>query len=131
MELENIANKYMLDERKRPPLNMLVEVPTADVLAIINGEERNIQLDLVGTDFQIRVWQAIQKIPRGTTVTYEELAKTIGMPQGMRAVAQACGLNPIAVVIPCHRVVGKKDMGGYRWGEERKRELLRREGITL
>jgi AraC family transcriptional regulator of adaptative response/methylated-DNA-[protein]-cysteine methyltransferase len=85
-------------------------------------------LDVRGTAFQERVWQALQRIPAGATVTYAELAERIGAPRAVRAVAQACGANHIAVAIPCHRVVRRDgDISGYRWGLDRKRELLRRE----
>lgn len=85
-------------------------------------------LDVQGTAFQERVWQALRKIPPGTTISYSELANKIGEPRAARAVAQACGANCVAVAIPCHRVVRQNgDISGYRWGVERKRELIRRE----
>jgi AraC family transcriptional regulator, regulatory protein of adaptative response / methylated-DNA-[protein]-cysteine methyltransferase len=88
----------------------------------------DLPLDLQGTAFQQRVWQALRKVPAGTTVSYAELAKRIGAPTATRAVAQACGANPIAVAIPCHRVVRMDgSLSGYRWGVERKRRLLERE----
>ncbi|KWF30872.1 bifunctional DNA-binding transcriptional regulator/O6-methylguanine-DNA methyltransferase Ada [Burkholderia pseudomultivorans] len=88
----------------------------------------NLPLDVRGTAFQERVWQALRGIPPGTTVSYAEIAQRIGAPKATRAVAQACGANPIAVAIPCHRVVRQDgDLSGYRWGVDRKRELLRRE----
>jgi AraC family transcriptional regulator of adaptative response/methylated-DNA-[protein]-cysteine methyltransferase len=88
----------------------------------------NLPLDVRGTAFQQRVWQALRKIPSGTTATYTEIAKRIGAPRAVRAVGRACGTNPIAVAIPCHRVVRRDGaLSGYRWGVERKRELLRRE----
>jgi AraC family transcriptional regulator of adaptative response/methylated-DNA-[protein]-cysteine methyltransferase len=85
-------------------------------------------LDVQGTAFQEKVWRALRAIPRGKTSTYSEIAKALGMPRAFRAVARACGANPVAVLIPCHRVV-KLDgsISGYRWGVERKQELLRRE----
>jgi AraC family transcriptional regulator, regulatory protein of adaptative response / methylated-DNA-[protein]-cysteine methyltransferase len=85
-------------------------------------------LDLQGTAFQQRVWQALALIPPGTTVSYAEIAQRIGAPTSFRAVAQACGANHLAVAIPCHRVV-RSDGGlsGYRWGAERKRQLIDRE----
>jgi AraC family transcriptional regulator of adaptative response/methylated-DNA-[protein]-cysteine methyltransferase len=85
-------------------------------------------LDIRGTAFQQRVWNALQQIPPGTTATYTEIAKKIGMPKAVRAVAQACGANALAVAIPCHRVI-KNDgsLSGYRWGVDRKRALLERE----
>lgn len=88
----------------------------------------NLPLDVQGTAFQERVWQALTEIPPGATVNYTEIAGRIGMPKAVRAVAGACGANKIAVAIPCHRVVRRDgDISGYRWGVDRKRELLRRE----
>ena len=86
-------------------------------------------LDVRATAFQHRVWRELQKIPRGQTRTYTEIADAIGSPQSVRAVASACGANPVAVVVPCHRVVGKDgSLSGYRWGVERKQTLLAIEG---
>lgn len=85
-------------------------------------------LDIRGTAFQQRVWNALQQIPAGTTATYAEIAAKIGMPKATRAVAQACGANSLAVAIPCHRVIRNDgSLSGYRWGIERKRTLLERE----
>ena len=88
----------------------------------------DLPLDVRGTVFQQRVWQALREIPAGKTVSYTEIAKRIGVPKSVRAVAQACSANSLAVAIPCHRVV-RHDGGlsGYRWGVERKRVLLDRE----
>jgi AraC family transcriptional regulator of adaptative response/methylated-DNA-[protein]-cysteine methyltransferase len=81
-----------------------------------------------GTAFQQRVWEALRKIPPGKTVSYADIARTIGAPRATRAVAQACAANALAVAIPCHRVVRTDgDLSGYRWGVERKRALLDRE----
>ncbi len=88
----------------------------------------DLPLDLRGTVFQQRVWQALREIPAGKTVSYTELAKRIGSPKAVRAVAGACAANPLAVAIPCHRVVRSDGtLSGYRWGVERKRVLLARE----
>jgi AraC family transcriptional regulator of adaptative response/methylated-DNA-[protein]-cysteine methyltransferase len=88
-------------------------------------------LDIQGTAFQQRVWQALREIPAGSTTTYTEIAKRIGAPKAVRAVAGACASNPIAVAIPCHRVVRTDgSLSGYRWGVERKRALLKREGAA-
>lgn len=88
----------------------------------------NLPLDVRGTAFQERVWQALREIPPGATASYAEIAARIGSPKAVRAVAQACGANHIAVAIPCHRVIRRDgDISGYRWGVERKRELLKRE----
>jgi AraC family transcriptional regulator, regulatory protein of adaptative response / methylated-DNA-[protein]-cysteine methyltransferase len=88
----------------------------------------NLPLDVQGTAFQERVWQALREIPPGATVSYAQVAARVGQPKAVRAVAQACGANPLAVAIPCHRVVRRSgELSGYRWGVERKRELLKRE----
>jgi len=88
----------------------------------------DLPLDVRGTAFQQRVWQALRKIPAGTTVSYSELAKRIGAPKAVRAVAGACAANALAVAIPCHRVVRNDgEVSGYRWGVERKRTLLKKE----
>lgn len=88
----------------------------------------DLPLDVRGTAFQQRVWQALRKIPPGRTATYTDIARRIGSPQSVRAVASACAANPIAIAIPCHRVVRLDgSLSGYRWGIDRKSELLRRE----
>ena len=102
----------------------------AQVVACIDapGSELKLPMDIRGTAFQQRVWKALGKIPIGQTVSYAAIAREIGEPKSTRAVAQACGANKLAVLIPCHRVV-RSDGGlsGYRWGVERKRALLKRE----
>jgi AraC family transcriptional regulator of adaptative response/methylated-DNA-[protein]-cysteine methyltransferase len=86
-------------------------------------------LDLRGTAFQLRVWQALRQIPRGETRSYSQLARELGDPKATRAVARACACNRVALVVPCHRVVGASGaLTGYRWGVERKRQLLEAEG---
>jgi O-6-methylguanine DNA methyltransferase len=85
-----------------------------------------------GTLFQQKVWREIQRIPWGQVMTYRELAERIGHPNSYRAVANACGANPLLLFIPCHRVVGKSSLGGYRGGRDLKLELLKRErGFSL
>ena len=85
-------------------------------------------LDLRGTVFQLRVWQALRHIPRGQTRSYSELAREMGEPKSTRAVARACAMNRAALVVPCHRVVGASgSLTGYRWGVDRKRKLLEAE----
>lgn len=88
-------------------------------------------LDVQATAFQAKVWEFLRTIPRGTTVSYTEIAEKIGCPKGARAVARACASNPVAVAIPCHRVVGKDgNLTGYRWGTERKKVLLAEEATA-
>jgi AraC family transcriptional regulator, regulatory protein of adaptative response / methylated-DNA-[protein]-cysteine methyltransferase len=92
------------------------------------GQRLDLPLDIRGTAFQQKVWAALSAIPAGKTATYVEIARAIGQPTAVRAVAQACGANPLAVAIPCHRVVRSDgDLSGYRWGVERKRKLIARE----
>ena len=89
-------------------------------------------LDPAGTPFQKSVWDQLRRIPRGTTITYGELARRLGNPKATRAAAQACGANPILLLIPCHRVVGADgSLTGFAAGLERKRELLRQEGVSI
>lgn len=88
----------------------------------------DLPLDIRGTAFQHRVWRALSEVPAGTTASYAEIAKRVGAPKAVRAVAQACAANSLAVAIPCHRVVRTDGaLSGYRWGVERKRALLDRE----
>ncbi len=102
----------------------------AEVVGLVEapGGGLDLPLDVRGTAFQKRVWQALRTVPAGTTVSYTELAKRVGAPKSVRAVAGACAANAVAVAIPCHRVV-RNDGGlsGYRWGVERKRALIERE----
>lgn len=106
------------------------EAMVAQVVGFVEapGAGLALPLDIGGTAFQQRVWQALRSIPAGRTASYAEIANAIGEPAAVRAVARACGANPLAVAIPCHRVV-RSDGGlsGYRWGVERKRDLLNRE----
>ena len=93
-----------------------------------SGDVPVLPLDLRGTAFQLRVWQALRAIPRGETRSYSELAREMGDPKATRAVARACATNRVALVVPCHRVVGVSgSLTGYRWGVERKRMLLEAE----
>jgi AraC family transcriptional regulator of adaptative response/methylated-DNA-[protein]-cysteine methyltransferase len=103
----------------------------ANVIALVDGppgERNDIALDIAGTAFSQRVWAALREIPYGQTASYSEIARTIGAPGSARAVARACAANPVALAIPCHRVVRNDGTtSGYRWGPQRKRDLLRRE----
>ena len=89
------------------------------------AQKCEVLLDLHGTPFQKLVWQGLTTIPAGRTLSYQELAERIGHPGSARAVANACGANPVAVVVPCHRVIRSDGSpGGYRWGIDRKEKLL-------
>lgn len=94
-------------------------------------EQPDLPLDIRGTAFQARVWRALQKVPPGKTSTYTEIAAALGQPKAVRAVAAACAANKLALLVPCHRIIGKSgDLTGYRWGVERKRQLLAAEQST-
>jgi AraC family transcriptional regulator, regulatory protein of adaptative response / methylated-DNA-[protein]-cysteine methyltransferase len=98
------------------------------VSQIRGGDPRSLPLDITGTDFQRQVWEALRRIPLGQTRSYQAIAAELGRPSAVRAVAQACAQNRLAVVIPCHRVIRQSgELGGYRWGLERKQRLLDRE----
>jgi AraC family transcriptional regulator, regulatory protein of adaptative response / methylated-DNA-[protein]-cysteine methyltransferase len=126
----------LAEMRQRFPDAELIEDPAglastlARVAQFVESPEAGIELplDVGGTAFQQRVWRALRKIPAGTTASYTDIARRIDAPKSVRAVAQACGANRLAVVIPCHRVVRSDGaLSGYRWGVTRKRALLERE----
>jgi methylated-DNA-[protein]-cysteine S-methyltransferase/AraC family transcriptional regulator of adaptative response/methylated-DNA-[protein]-cysteine methyltransferase len=95
-------------------------------------KELDLALDMRGTPFQLRVWNALRTIPSGRPLTYTQLACRVSGSKSLRAIAQACAENPIALAIPCHRVMGQSgSMAGYRWGVERKRVLINREVATV
>ena len=103
---------------------------TAKILAFVEDPAKGLDLplDVRGTAFQHRVWEALRRIPVGSTASYTEVAERIGAPRAVRAVARACATNRIAVAIPCHRVIGSDgSLTGYRGGIERKRALLAKE----
>jgi AraC family transcriptional regulator of adaptative response/methylated-DNA-[protein]-cysteine methyltransferase len=104
----------------------------ASMAAIFSGEHRpgvSMGVDVKGTSFQLEVWEALRSVPRGSMTTYEDIAHRIGRPQAARAVGSAISRNPVAFLIPCHRVIRKSGgLGGYRWGLERKRRILAWEG---
>ncbi len=107
------------------------EARLAQIVAMVESPERGLDLplDIRGTAFQQRVWQALRQIPPGETASYSDIASAIGAPASVRAVAQACAANRLAIAIPCHRVLRQDGaLSGYRWGVARKRALLEREG---
>lgn len=126
-------NTLIVDLQKRFPNSELIagerelETVVMQVIAFVEQPQRglNLPLDAAGTAFQKSVWQQLREIPFGQTRSYLEIAHGIGKPTATRAVAQACGANPIAVAIPCHRVVrADGSLSGYRWGIARKAKLL-------
>jgi AraC family transcriptional regulator of adaptative response/methylated-DNA-[protein]-cysteine methyltransferase len=97
------------------------------IVEFISGESSlaRVPLDIRGTVFQRRVWEELRRIPRGETRTYREIARAVGAPDAVRAVGSACGANPVALVVPCHRAVRTDGgLGGYAWGLPRKKKLL-------
>ena len=121
--------------RPDPSLAGLVDAAVGRVVQVseagrgsVPDSGQSLALDLRGTAFQLRVWQALRAIPRGQTRSYSQLARELGEPTAARAVARACATNRVALVVPCHRVVGASGaLTGYRWGVERKRQLLEAE----
>jgi methylated-DNA-[protein]-cysteine S-methyltransferase len=106
---------------------------TADQLEDYFAGERtefDVAMELDGTDFQREVWTELSRIPYGKTISYGELARRVGRPNGPRAVGQANGRNPIAIIVPCHRVLASNGIGGYGGGLPAKRALLALEGVT-
>lgn len=101
-----------------------------EIVERIEGKRPRVELplDLQATAFQRRVWQELQKIPRGRTRTYSQVARALGKPKAVRAVARACATNPVSIVVPCHRVIREDGtLAGYRWGLSRKEQLLAQE----
>jgi AraC family transcriptional regulator of adaptative response/methylated-DNA-[protein]-cysteine methyltransferase len=99
-----------------------------EVARMLAGQVARLDIELIGTAFQQRVWQALMKIPPGQTLSYAQLAASLGRPSAARAVARACAQNRLAVIVPCHRIVrGDGSLGGYRWGLPRKQALLEAE----
>jgi AraC family transcriptional regulator of adaptative response/methylated-DNA-[protein]-cysteine methyltransferase len=138
----SLREEFPLATLKRDPsLATMVEAALRVVSGQTGAGERKaapqvaapqVPLDLRGTAFQLRVWQALRQIPRGETRSYSQLARELGNPKATRAVARACATNRVAVVVPCHRVVGASgSLTGYRWGVERKSQLLEAEGAKL
>jgi AraC family transcriptional regulator of adaptative response/methylated-DNA-[protein]-cysteine methyltransferase len=125
------SQQLMQDLKNRfPKMDFIPDAALKKIIQYVENPAMNFDLvvDIKGTSFQKKVWTALKKIPYGTTVSYTDIAKQIDAPKSVRAVAQACGANPLAVVVPCHRVVGKNGaLSGYRWGISRKQILLRRE----
>lgn len=122
----SLRAEFPLATLKRDPgLAAMVEAAVAAVAGAPGKQAAEVPLDLRGTAFQLKVWQALRAIPRGETKTYSQLARELGAAKATRAVARACATNRVSVMVPCHRVVGVSgSLTGYRWGVERKKGLL-------
>lgn len=137
VQLGDDAGALHEELKNRFPQSAIAESDSAtkaiadNVVAFIesgNREDLGAELDVRGTEFQRSVWTALQQIPRGSTLSYSQLAAKIGKPAAVRAVAHACAENALAVIIPCHRAVRSDgSLAGYRWGLDRKKALLARE----
>jgi O-6-methylguanine DNA methyltransferase len=128
-DLVKAARRWLPDPQIIPSVIDSVQ----EIQEYLDGQRKTFKLDLniQGTDFQKEVWQALEQIPYGQTVTYGDIARSINRPKASRAVGRACGANPIAVVIPCHRVVGSSgSLTGFGGGLDWKRWLLNLEGVS-
>lgn len=126
--MRDLRNRFRGSEITRDDRFMKQHI--RDVLSSLDqaSTAETLPLDIQGTAFQKLVWKALRNIPHGRTATYAEIANRIGRPTAVRAVAQACAANPVAIAIPCHRVVRSDgSLSGYRWGKQRKAALLERE----
>lgn len=130
----SLREEFPAAELKRDPaLAHWIEKAVESVVSSATPvqDQTGTDLDLRGTAFQLRVWQALRQIPRGETRTYSQLAREMGDPKATRAVARACALNRVSLVVPCHRVIGADgSLTGYRWGIPRKRAMLAREAAV-
>ena len=123
--LEGLLRQQFRAAKIVPDAAGLRDQVEAVLAAMSDHPAAGIPLDIRATAFQARVWQALREIPRGETRTYAEVAQAIGQPTAVRAVARACASNPVAIAVPCHRVIGSNGaLTGYRWGVERKKKLL-------
>jgi AraC family transcriptional regulator of adaptative response/methylated-DNA-[protein]-cysteine methyltransferase len=130
-ELEDeLASRFHASERSRDEANLGSMVKQILAQMTEHPVALELPIDVRATAFQRRVWEALRQIPRGQTRTYSQIAQEIGQPTAVRAVARACATNPVAVVVPCHRVIGSDGtLTGYRWGVERKKKLLELEHL--
>jgi len=132
---DGLTKIYLPHERVRATttsVSPLVKRAAKQLEQYFAGSRRQFDADLhvAGTDFQVDVWLALAAIPFGTVVTYQEIAREVGVPNGYRAVGNANAKNPFPIVVPCHRVVAKSGLGGYAGGLDVKRALLMLEGVS-
>lgn len=125
------TNEILIGESLVVTLNENKVVVACDIMTDPTEEDiaklETYSFKFVGTPFQVEVWEEIRKIPRGETRTYSQISEAIGSKNSYRAVANACGQNKIAILIPCHRVIGKSSIGGFKWGKRTKEKLLQME----
>jgi len=129
--LEELRNEYPRAEIS--PASDANQRWVKEIISRTEGKQPHFELplDLQATAFQRRVWQELQRIPRGRTRTYSQVARSLGQPKAVRAVARACAMNPVSIVVPCHRVIREDgQLAGYRWGLSRKEQLLAQERAT-
>lgn len=130
--IQDLRQRFPKDELEKADVALANWVSYTTEFIEKPRQEFNLPLDIRGTAFQQRVWHTLKEIPVGKTVSYTEIARQIGSPKAVRAIAQACASNSLAVVIPCHRVIRSDGaLSGYRWGVERKQALLNREALLL
>jgi AraC family transcriptional regulator, regulatory protein of adaptative response / methylated-DNA-[protein]-cysteine methyltransferase len=138
--LGDTESKLVAELRQEYPRAEIVAAPDSfqrwvgEVVLRIEGKQPHLELplDIQATAFQRRVWKELQRIPRGRTRTYSQVAKSLGQPKAVRAVARACATNPVSIVVPCHRVIREDGtLAGYRWGLSRKEQLLAQEKAAL
>lgn len=137
--LGDAVNTLISELREEYPRAEIAPAPDSyqrwvrEIVQRIEGKRPRLELplDLQATAFQRRVWQELQRIPRGRTRTYSQVARSLGQPKAVRAVARACATNPVSIVVPCHRVIREDGtLAGYRWGLSRKEQLLKQEQST-
>lgn len=127
-----LHDRFPKDSVKQDNVGMAQTVSAIREMIGGNRAASSLKFDLDGTDFQRRVWAELLKIPAGKTRSYAEIAESIGHPNAYRAVANACGANPVAIAVPCHRVIASDGkIGGYGGGLDRKRKLLANEGVVV
>src|SRR5882762_1822353 len=125
-----VSAVYLGDAESTMITELREEYPRAEIVQRVEGKQPRLELplDLQATAFQRRVWKELQQIPRGRTRTYSQVARSLGKPKAVRAVARACATNPVSIVVPCHRVIREDGaLAGYRWGLSRKEQLLAQE----
>ena len=136
VQADHVAHLFFVDSRpqKDAPTNRILQLAIEQVAAYFNGRLKkfDLPLDMQGTPFQQSVWQALLDVPFGRTASYQQIADAVNNPKAVRAVGAANGQNPVSIIVPCHRIIGKNgSLTGYGGGVWRKEWLLRHEGVLL